>query len=192
MTARFLKLCSRSYYWFASRLGRFTAGESVPGTHVIGKLVGPRAGLADVDKRTISGPPGNWIQFSGHPVRSLDIIVTKLFRPHKLVRVFLTHLTTDFLLFHWRTDLEVGLSKPIPELFSYVCELDSEILKWDFRFSLRFLWRLLCLGKWRHRVVCEHEGVTYPLALSCGKCVCLEIMRRLPTKVVLEHADIGD
>jgi hypothetical protein len=165
MTPRFLKLCSRSYDWFASRLGRFIAGESVPGTHVMRKLVGPRASVADVDKRTISGPAGNWIQFSGRPVRSLDIIVTNLIRSHKLARVFFNTSNNRFSAFPVRMDLEVGLSKPILELFSYVCELGSEILKWDLRFSLRFLWRLLCLGKWRHRAVCEHLGVTYLLAV---------------------------
>jgi len=59
MTPRFCKLCNRSYYWLASRLGRFTLGESVLGTHVIGGFVGPKLGLADVDKRTIFGPAGN-------------------------------------------------------------------------------------------------------------------------------------
>jgi hypothetical protein len=59
MTPRFRKLCSRSYYWLASRLGCFTLGESVLGTHVTGGLLGPKLGLADVDKGTISGPAGN-------------------------------------------------------------------------------------------------------------------------------------
>jgi len=59
MTLRFLKLCSRSYYWLASRLGRFTPRESVVGTRVMGGLVDPSSGLADVDNRTISGPAGN-------------------------------------------------------------------------------------------------------------------------------------
>lgn len=44
----FLKLCSKSNYWFVSSIGRFAPGESVPGTHVMGGLVGPRAGLAYV------------------------------------------------------------------------------------------------------------------------------------------------
>jgi hypothetical protein len=59
MTPRFFKCGSRSYYWLASRLGRFTPRESVVGTHVMGGLMCPRSGLADVDKRTISGPAGN-------------------------------------------------------------------------------------------------------------------------------------
>jgi hypothetical protein len=36
--------------WSASRPGRFTAGERIPGTHWIGGWVGPRAGLDDVEK----------------------------------------------------------------------------------------------------------------------------------------------
>lgn len=59
ITPRFLKLCSRSYYWLASHFGRFAPRESVVGAHVMGGLVGPRSGLANVDKRTISGPAGN-------------------------------------------------------------------------------------------------------------------------------------
>jgi hypothetical protein len=36
--------------WSASRPGRFTPGERAPSTHWIGRWVGPRAGLNDVDK----------------------------------------------------------------------------------------------------------------------------------------------
>jgi hypothetical protein len=37
--------------WSASRPGRFTPGEKVPGTHWIGGCVDPRAGLDNVEKR---------------------------------------------------------------------------------------------------------------------------------------------
>jgi hypothetical protein len=37
--------------WSASCLGRFTAGEIVPGTHWIGGWADPRAGLDDTEKR---------------------------------------------------------------------------------------------------------------------------------------------
>jgi hypothetical protein len=37
--------------WSASRPDRFTPGERAPGTHWIGDLVDPRAGLDDVEKR---------------------------------------------------------------------------------------------------------------------------------------------
>jgi hypothetical protein len=36
--------------WSASRPGRFTSGESAPGTHSIGGWVDPRAGLDDMEK----------------------------------------------------------------------------------------------------------------------------------------------
>jgi hypothetical protein len=44
--------------WSASRPGRFTPGERVPGTHWIGGCVGPRAGLGDVEKRKFLTLPG--------------------------------------------------------------------------------------------------------------------------------------
>jgi hypothetical protein len=37
--------------WSASRPSRFTPGERAPGTHWIGRWVGPRAGLDDVKKK---------------------------------------------------------------------------------------------------------------------------------------------
>jgi hypothetical protein len=37
--------------WSVSRPGRFTPGESAPGTHWIGGWVDTRAGLDDVEKR---------------------------------------------------------------------------------------------------------------------------------------------
>jgi hypothetical protein len=66
--------------WSASRSGRFTLGESAPGTHCIGGWVGPTAGLDTVEKRKISCPyresdPG----FHGLPARSLVTIPTELF-----------------------------------------------------------------------------------------------------------------
>jgi hypothetical protein len=40
--------------WSASRLGRFTSRDRVPGTHSTGGWVGPRASLDAVAKRKIS------------------------------------------------------------------------------------------------------------------------------------------
>jgi hypothetical protein len=44
--------------WPASRPGRFTPGERVPGTHGIGGWVDPRAGMNDVERRKILPPSG--------------------------------------------------------------------------------------------------------------------------------------
>jgi hypothetical protein len=41
----------------ASRPG-FTPGEGAPGTHWVGRWVGPRAGLADVEQEKIVDPIG--------------------------------------------------------------------------------------------------------------------------------------
>jgi hypothetical protein len=38
--------------WSASRPGRFTLGERVPGTHWRGGWLGPRDGLDDMERRT--------------------------------------------------------------------------------------------------------------------------------------------
>jgi hypothetical protein len=42
--------------WSASRSGRFTFREGAPGTHWIGGLVGPSAGLESVVRRKIPSP----------------------------------------------------------------------------------------------------------------------------------------
>jgi hypothetical protein len=45
--------------WSASRPGRFTPRERVPGTQCIGGCVGPRAGLDTVSKRKFPAPARN-------------------------------------------------------------------------------------------------------------------------------------
>jgi len=45
--------------WSDSRPGRFTAGEIASGTHWIGGLVGPRAGLDAVAWRRLPDHDGN-------------------------------------------------------------------------------------------------------------------------------------
>jgi hypothetical protein len=56
--------------WSASRPGRFTPGERVPGTHWIGGWVDPRPGLDDVEKRTFLTLPGLELRSLGRPARS--------------------------------------------------------------------------------------------------------------------------
>jgi hypothetical protein len=40
--------------WSASRLGRFTPGDTAPNTHFIGGWMGPRAGLDLMEKKSFS------------------------------------------------------------------------------------------------------------------------------------------
>jgi hypothetical protein len=53
--------------WAASRLGRFTLEERAPGTHWIGRWVGPRTSLDDVEKRKMLPLPGLELQPLSRP-----------------------------------------------------------------------------------------------------------------------------
>jgi hypothetical protein len=53
--------------WSASRPGRFTHGERVPGTQWIGSWVDLRAGLVDVEKRKFLILPGLELRPLGRP-----------------------------------------------------------------------------------------------------------------------------
>jgi hypothetical protein len=53
--------------WSATRPGRFTPGEIVPGTHWIGGWVGPRTGLDDVERKNILLLPGLEFRNLRHP-----------------------------------------------------------------------------------------------------------------------------
>jgi hypothetical protein len=59
--------------WSASRPGRFTPGEIVPGTLWIGSWVGPRAGLDDVEKRKSLTLPRLELRPLGRPARSRSL-----------------------------------------------------------------------------------------------------------------------
>jgi hypothetical protein len=52
ITPQFLTSALDEGEWLVSRPGRFTPGETAPGTHWIGGWVGPRAGLDRVEQRT--------------------------------------------------------------------------------------------------------------------------------------------
>jgi hypothetical protein len=54
----FLTLALAGGEWSASRPGRFTPGERVPGTHCIRGWVNPRAGLDDMEKGKFFTLPG--------------------------------------------------------------------------------------------------------------------------------------
>jgi hypothetical protein len=51
--------------WSASSRGRFNPEERAPGTHWIGGLVDPRAGLDDVEKRKFLTLPGLELRLLG-------------------------------------------------------------------------------------------------------------------------------
>jgi hypothetical protein len=59
--------------WSASRPGRFTLRERVPGTYGKGGWVGPSAGLDDVEKRTFLTLPGLELQLLRRPARSQSL-----------------------------------------------------------------------------------------------------------------------
>jgi hypothetical protein len=57
----------------ASRPGRFTPGEKAPGTHWIGGLVHPRAGLDGVENIKFLTLPGLELRSLARPVRSQSL-----------------------------------------------------------------------------------------------------------------------
>jgi hypothetical protein len=59
--------------WSVSHSSRFISGEPRPGTNWIRGLVGPRAGLDDVEKMLISPLPGLELRRLGHPTRSQSL-----------------------------------------------------------------------------------------------------------------------
>jgi hypothetical protein len=59
--------------WSTSRPGRFTPGESAPGTHWIGGWVDLRAGLDDLEKRKFLTLPRLELRPLGFPARSLSL-----------------------------------------------------------------------------------------------------------------------
>jgi hypothetical protein len=60
--------------WSASRPGRFTPGKGPPGTHWIGGWLNPRAGMDDVEKRTLLPYlDSNSDPTPGRPVRSQSL-----------------------------------------------------------------------------------------------------------------------
>jgi hypothetical protein len=54
----------------ALRLGRFTPGETAPGTHWIGGWVNPKVSLEDIEKRKSLTLPGLELRPLGCPARS--------------------------------------------------------------------------------------------------------------------------
>jgi hypothetical protein len=62
--------------WLASRTGRFTPRERAPGTHCLGGLVDPKAGLGYVEKRKLLTLPGLELQPLGGPAsRYTDCVI---------------------------------------------------------------------------------------------------------------------
>jgi hypothetical protein len=67
---RFLDSAIVGDEWSASRPGHFTPGERANDTHCIGGLVGPRAGLNDIEERKFLTLPGLELRPLGRPARS--------------------------------------------------------------------------------------------------------------------------
>jgi hypothetical protein len=59
--------------WSNSRPGRFTPGEKIPGTHLIGGWVDLRAGLDDLEKRKFLTLPGLKLRTLGRPANSQSL-----------------------------------------------------------------------------------------------------------------------
>jgi hypothetical protein len=59
--------------WSDSRPGRFTLGETAPGTHCIGGRVDPRAGLDDMEEWKFLTLPGLKLRPHGRPARSQSL-----------------------------------------------------------------------------------------------------------------------
>jgi hypothetical protein len=66
----FLTLALVGGDWSGTRLGRFTLGDRVPGTHWIEGWVGPRASLDDVERRKILPLLGLELRPLGRPTHS--------------------------------------------------------------------------------------------------------------------------
>jgi hypothetical protein len=70
--------------WSASCWSCFTPGERAHGTHWIGGLVDPGAGLDDVEKRKFLILPGLELQLLGRPVRSQSLYRLSYLRVAKI------------------------------------------------------------------------------------------------------------
>jgi hypothetical protein len=69
----FLTLALVGSEWSTLRPGRFIPGETAAGTHWIGGLVEPRAGLDDVEKRKFLILPGLELRLLDRPARSQSL-----------------------------------------------------------------------------------------------------------------------
>jgi hypothetical protein len=78
--------------WSASRPGRFTPGERVPGTRWIGGRVGSRAGLDDMEKGKFLTLTGLELRSFGRPARSQSLY--RLSYPGSYEVTILTYLLT--------------------------------------------------------------------------------------------------
>jgi hypothetical protein len=56
--------------WSASHIGRFTPENRAPGSHLMGRWVGLRSGLSDVEKRKFLALPGLKLRTLSRPARS--------------------------------------------------------------------------------------------------------------------------
>jgi hypothetical protein len=80
--------------WSASRPGRFTPVEKVPGTFSVGGSVGSRAGLDDLEKRKFFTLPGLELRPFGRPVRSQSLYRLSYSGSQNFLNI--RHLTSQF------------------------------------------------------------------------------------------------
>jgi hypothetical protein len=73
--------------WSASRPGRFSPGERVPGTHWIGCWVDPRTGLDDVEKREFLALSGLELRPLGRAARSH--LLYRLCYPSSFINIYI-------------------------------------------------------------------------------------------------------
>jgi hypothetical protein len=67
------KFTSHIVEWSASLPGRSSPGERALGTHWVGGLVDPTAGLGDVEKRKFLSLPGLELRPLGRPARGQSL-----------------------------------------------------------------------------------------------------------------------
>jgi hypothetical protein len=98
---RFLDLAT-SWRWSASRPGRFTSRERAAGTHWIGGLVGPRASLDDIKRKSFTLPGLELRPLSRKPLASRYTVPKLLIRERYyvlfLIPLFIVQLAKFFLL----------------------------------------------------------------------------------------------
>jgi hypothetical protein len=86
--------------WSASRPGRFTSGESAPGTDWIGGWADPRAGPNDMEKRKFLALPGLELRSLGRPVHNQSLYRLR-YPGSSVIHKLLNNLRRKLTLWTW-------------------------------------------------------------------------------------------